>query len=87
MSLQTAGLKFYQEPVSCNLSLSQLCVKTLVDLRKLEPRCGSKSRGKLMQLIGYHKMEALEPAEEACRNKDEGPEIRRCLGSLGNHMK
>lgn len=86
-SLEISNLHPNKKLANCVRMLSALYVRNLVDLKKLDPQCVSESGEKLVKLIWYHKVEALEPAEKACRYMHDGAEIKTLIEKIELHMQ
>lgn len=48
-------------------AVSKVYIKNLADLQNLDPQCISESGEQLAQLIWYHQIQLLKPAEIACQ--------------------
>lgn len=86
-SLKISNLHPNKKLANCVKRLLALYDRNLVDLKKLDPQCASESGEKLVKLIWYHKVEALEPAEKACHYMHDGAEIKTLIEKIELHMQ
>lgn len=85
--LKISNLHPNKKLANCVKRLLALYDRNLVDLKKLDPQCASESGEKLVKLIWYHKVEALEPAEKTCRYIHDGAEIKTLIENIELHMQ
>lgn len=85
--LQIGKLEVTNQLIGCTSLLLQLYIKNLADLRNIGPCCESESAEKLAQLIWFHKIEALEPVEESCRNNGVVSQLHHHIETIEYSMK